>query len=347
MAKVIKRKGRGKTLYLDYRLSDGSRITRKAKVQNMRGANRELNMIQNQLLENPHMRKLTKVTLREFCKEYTEMYLKTNLRTSKGEVNKLLKFIDYFGGDIALQNITTRQVERFKALLMQRVSPATVNRYLSRLRHLFNQARKWEYTQHNPVTAVKHLKENNQMTRFLSKEEIDRLIACCNGHLKPIVVCAIYSGLRRGELFDLKWENIDLKNRNLTVVNSKSNYSRTVPINDTLMESLKDLPSRFAGEYVYPSPKNGGRLDHIKTSFNSARLRAGLNDVRFHDLRHTFGSQLALAGMNAITIKELMGHRNLKTTERYCHLSQEHLQDAVAVLDNLSSTEQISEAVGS
>jgi len=102
------------------------------------------------------------------------------------------------------------------------------------------------------------------------------------------------------------------------------------------MDALQQLPRRIDTPYVFPG-KNGGRLTDIKKPFLSARKRAGLDDVRFHDLRHTFASHLVMAGVDLTTVKELLGHKSTKMTERYSHLSPKHKADAVRVLDRLSS----------
>jgi len=183
---------------------------------------------------------------------------------------------------------------------------------------------------------VKLLRENNRRLRYLTKEKIERLVAVSRRHLKPIIILAVNTGMRRGEIFDLQWNHVDLKNRIIEVADPKNGDPRFVPINDTLMDALQQLPRRIDTPYVFPG-KNGGRLTDIKKPFLNTRKRAGLDDVRFHDLRHTFASHLVMAGVDLTTVKELLGHKSTKMTERYSHLSPKHKADAVRVLDRLSS----------
>ena len=211
-----------------------------------------------------------------------------------------------------------------------------MNRNLARLKHLFKTAIKWEYLYENPAQPVKLLRENNRRIRYLTKDEIDHLMTVSSQHLKPILVMAINTGMRRGEIFNLQWNHVDLKNRIIEVADAKNGARRFTHINDTLLNTLQLLPHRIDTPYVFPG-KNGGRLTDIKKPFLNARKRAGLDDVRFHDLRHTFASHLVMAGVDLTTVKELLGHKSTKMTERYSHLSPKHKADAVRVLDRLSS----------
>lgn len=216
------------------------------------------------------------------------------------------------------------------------MAPATVNRNLARLKHLFNTAIKWGYLYENPAQPVKLLRENNRRLRCLTKDEIDHLMTVSSQHLKPILVMAINTGMRRGEIFNLQWNHVDLKNRIIEVADAKIGDRRFTHINDTLLNALQVLPRRIDTPYVFPG-KTGGRWTDIKKAFSKARKRAGLDDVRFHDLRHTFARHLVMAGVDLTTVKELLGHKSTKMPERYSHLSPKHKADAVRVLDRLSS----------
>ncbi|MEE8076077.1 MAG: site-specific integrase [Candidatus Binatia bacterium] len=119
--------------------------------------------------------------------------------------------------------------------------------------------------------------------RYLTKNEMDRLIAVSSRNLKPSIVLAINTGMRRGEIFNLKWSHVDLKNRIIEVADSKNGDQRFTHINDTLLNTLQLLPHRIDTPYVFPG-KDGERLTDVKKAFSSARKRAGLDDVRFQDL---------------------------------------------------------------
>lgn len=150
-----------------------------------------------------------------------------------------------------------------------------------------------------------------------------------NIYLKPIVQIAIHSGMRRGEIVNLQWKDIDLKERRIIVENTKNNERRVIPMNDTLYQVFKSLPVHLHSERVFPDIN--GKM--VTVAFERACKRAGIGDFRFHDLRHTFASYLTMGGGNIRTVQTLLGHKDLRMTMRYSHLSPEHLRDAVTTLE--------------
>jgi integrase len=156
---------------------------------------------------------------------------------------------------------------------------------------------------------------------------------------------ALHTGMRRGEIFNLKWEDVDFRTRLLRVRNSKSGEPRQIPLDETLVDTLKDLPSRFAKGYVFPSPQTGGRLTDVKKQFATTVSKAKLENFRFHDLRHTFASHLVMNGVDLVTVATLLGHSSTRMTERYSHLSPAHQTRAVKVLDSAYRSESKTESV--
>jgi len=244
MAKVRKIKGR-EGYFLDYRLKDSTRIIKKASRSNRRGAERELALIISEMEIKPGLRRIKKITFGKMCDEYMETYAKVNHRAWKNDVYTLIGLAAFFGDDTWLQNITTRQVEAYKANRIKTVKAASVNRQLGVLKHMLNIAVEWGYLYENPAKPVKKLRENNARLRYLTKAEIDRLVAAAYPDLKPIITMAVNTGMRRGEMFDLKWEHIDLRNRVLEIVDPKNGEKRALPINKTLLEALHRLPRRL------------------------------------------------------------------------------------------------------
>jgi len=146
------------------------------------------------------------------------------------------------------------------------------------------------------------------------------------GHLRSIVIAALNTGMRRGEILALRWADVDLGNRKITVKNTKNNETKVIPINQTLYEELLNLSKESDGEYVF-SNGEGQRFGDIKTGFLSALRRAGIEDFRFHDLRHTFGSQLVMQGIDLKTVQQMTGYKQIKMTMRYSYLSPEYVQE--------------------
>jgi len=190
------------------------------------------------------------------------------------------------------------------------------------------------------VRKVKLLEENNSRLRFLSKTECQALIKACDIHLRPIVICALNTEMRKGEILGLKWDDVDLVHGFILLQITKNGERREIPINNTLMGTLKDLfagtkerPRRIDIPYVFYDRKTDGRYNNVQKSFNTAMKKASIKDFRFHDLRHTFASHLVMAGVSITTIKELLGHKTLTMTLRYAHLAPSHKVKAVDVLD--------------
>lgn len=215
---------------------------------------------------------------------------------------------------------------------------ASVNREMALIGHMLNKAVEWGLLENSPFRKGKRLmfKENNQRLRFLADTEIDTLLDACSPHLRPIAEIALHTGMRRGEVLGLKWEQV--RNGFIYLKETKSGKSRQIPINDQAARVFRDLrkKNQLKSPYVFCDAK-GNRFYEVKRSFTSACKKAGLEDFRFHDLRHTFASHLVMNGVGLKAVQELLGHADLTMTMRYAHLSQGHLQAAVAVLNVLGS----------
>ncbi len=194
--------------------------------------------------------------------------------------------------------------------------------------------------------------------RYLSQEECQTLIGNCDYHLKPIVITAINTGMRRGEILGLKWDHCDLRHGFILLDKTKNGERREIPINETLKTTLRELPSQFLSGYVFGDVKTQKRIDEktgkeitdmicilfkdVKKSFHSALKRSGIKDFHFHDLRHTFASHLVMAGVDLTTVSRLLGHKSLTMTLRYSHLAPSHLVKAVDILDSTITGKTIS-----
>jgi integrase len=162
-----------------------------------------------------------------------------------------------------------------------------------------------------------------------------RLIDECDPHLRPIVITAFNTGMRKGEILSLTWEQVDLRHGFLLLNVTKSGDRREIPINQTLRDTLMAIPRHITSPYVFWQGEDGRRYGDVKKSFRSALRRAGIKDFTFHDLRHTTGSHLVMAGVDITTVKELLGHKTLSMTMRYAHLAPDHKAKAVTLLEPL------------
>ena len=200
------------------------------------------------------------------------------------------------------------------------------------LKHMCVKAGEWNYLKANPLKSVKFLKEPLGRLRYLTREEMDALIAACAPHLRPIVVMGLNTGMRRSEILGLTWADIDFATRSITLRRTKSNRLRVIPINQTLYEELQRLLRHLHSPYVFCNDK-GKPFSEVRHAFQTACRRSGITNFRFHDLRHTFASHLVMNGVNLRAAQHLLGHQDIRMTLRYSHLSQEHLQSAVGTLD--------------
>ena len=241
-------------------------------------------------------------------------------------------------GDTPLAQITTWQIEKWKAEGGKRLNPVTVNRRLTVIKHMFKQAVEWDLVKSNPATSVKRFTVNSERTRFLTQHEIQTLLETCEKQitspwLLPLVTLALNTGMRQGELLRLKWENVDLERGSITIIQSKTLRRKTIAINEPAREALNWLQENRYGELLLMWPWGDpiGKVT-VYDAFKKACSTAGITDFRFHDLRHTFASHLVMAGVDLVTVKELLGHKTINMTNRYTHLAQEHKAQAVAKL---------------
>ncbi len=217
-------------------------------------------------------------------------------------------------------------------------TPARVNRPLAQLSGLFSLHVKTGLLDKNPVRYVRTsaTREDTKQIRQLSQPEEARLRAALSSKdpwYQALIIMALHTGLRRGELYQLKWTDIDLIRAEIIVRGdiAKSKRTRTVPLSSELLIRLKTLHEEAAASpLVFPSPASKGQINTLKRSWKRLLSEAEITNFRFHDLRHSFASRLAANGVPLPTIKALMGHAKITTTERYLHATDESKVHAIA-----------------
>ena len=249
-------------------------------------------------------------------------------------------------GDTPLAQITTWQIEKWKAEAGKRLNPVTVNRRLTVIKHIFKKAVEWDVLKSNPATSVKRFAVTSERTRFLTEQEIKVLLEECEKQvtspwLLPLVTLALHTGMRQGELLKLKWQNIDLERASITIIQGKTMRRKTIAINKPAREALEWLRENCYGDLLFMWPWGDpiGKVT-VYDAFKKACNAAKIEDFRFHDLRHTFASHLVMAGVDLVTVKELLGHKTINMTNRYTHLAQDHKAQAVAKLSERMQAEK-------
>ena len=222
---------------------------------------------------------------------------------------------------------------------VKKLKPSTANKFLIFLSQAYTIAIEYELEgiTDNPASKVKPLQENNAKERFISKREAKRLILAVNEsqnpNLKYIIPFLLLTGARRGEVLKAQWKEFNTLTMVWTIPTSKNGKKRHVPISPKLYELIQTIPRRSI--YLFPSPKTGIPQNDIYKAWDHARRKAGLKDVRLHDLRHSFASALVNAGRSLYEVQTLLGHSSLKMTQRYAHLSNESLMKAVSCASKL------------
>lgn len=262
------------------------------------------------------------------AEEYLK-YSRANKKSHRRDKMSINKLRGSFGGK-RLEEITPKLIEKYKLLRSEQVKPATVNRELACLKHMFTMALKWGEATSNPVKEVKLFREPKGSLRVLSREEEDKLLVASAPHLSPVIIAALNTGMRKGELLSLAWDRVDLENRVIRIEDTKNGEYRNIPMNQLLFETLKMLDK--CSDFVFHRA-NGEQLVDIRTAFSVAIRRSGIEKCRFHDLRHTFATRLVMAGADLSTVQELLGHKTIAMTMRYSHPTPRHRQWAVELLD--------------
>ncbi len=324
--------------YLDFWDADGKRIQKVApNVTSKEEAALALKQEVQKSFDAEYgiTRKQLNIKLREFIDLYIENYSKPNKRSWKDDRYRLMRSAEILGSDSFLSKVSSLDIDKLKKHKLQEgVTQSTVNTYIRVLKRMFNVAIQWGYAQSNPVSKIRMYSEAEaRRSRVLTLEEEDRLMHVVSNLLRPIVIIALNTGMRKGEIMQLKWDDLDLEGRTINVRKTKSGKPRTIPINSRLLVELQTLRSTNGNSTsLFTNPKTGQAYKTIRKHFETAREEAQLRNFTFHDFRRTFGSRLALAGVDLNRIKELLGHASIKTTEIYLHADSKDIQDAVEVL---------------
>jgi integrase len=289
--------------------------------------------------KEPEIKKISNHTFQELAEKYLLWINGRQLSAGNKKyiVNKLVERYR----DRQLRSFDTMTVEQLQTYSINRgLKNASNNKILNVLKHMFSKAVDWEMLTEDTLKRarkVKLLPEDSRL-RFISIEECRELIDACEPHLRPIVITALNTGMRKSEVLKLEWDkHVDLKHNFITLDRTKNGERREIPINETLRHTLTGLTRRVDIPYVFYSQETGKPYQSVKRSFGTALKRSKIKDFHFHDLRHTFASQLIMAGVDITTVSRLLGHKSLKMTLRYSHLAPAHMKNAVNVLDNTLS----------
>lgn len=310
---------------------------------------------------NPTLRRFLEDTYFPWFEQHHKSFTKTKHAIEYSFATLMERRID----EISLRDLESLRV----SWLASGLSESSANRKMASLRGMFSRAVEWEYLPAHPMAKLKQIKtDTKSRIRYLLPDEEQRLRAALDDrqeqiraerdsanqwrterkkallpdlraiefadHLKPLVLLSLNTGMRQGEVFNLTWADIDLKNKVVTVEGegAKSGQTRHIPLNREALEIMKRWKQQAGNNsFVFPG-KTGGRLDNVKKSWAGLLDLARVTSFRWHDLRHTFASKLVMAGVPLNTVRELMGHADLKMTLRYAHLAPDSKAAAVELI---------------
>ena len=281
------------------------------------------------------------------AKQYTfgelmERYMKEvvcNKAIRTQETNRIqISNLRSFFGNVTLDKITPGLISQYRASrLDDGVKLQTIRYELVVMSHAFKIAQKeWQWVKSNPMSFITIPRQDNQIERWLTQEEQEKLLSKCEDWLKQLVLFALNTGMRMAEILELKWQNADLARKTVTIMVSKNGERRTLPINDIVVGILKGMSTgnRIVHIEGYVLTRDGKRImkQELQYHFVKAVRNAKIAHFRFHDLRHTFATRLAQKGYDLYKISKLLGHKDIKNTQRYAHHCPESLRDGVDIL---------------
>ncbi|MHC3434177.1 tyrosine-type recombinase/integrase [Delftia lacustris] len=334
----------GKTFYLRYhdshgklrqcKIGDAAAVSYDKARQKAMRLRSEVELGGNPLKERQALRAVP--TLAEFIRETYVPHIHLHRRNFQSTLSFIKCHVLPRFGAKHLDEITTNMLaEAHQDLRTKGYALAHANKIPILFKIMFNLARKKGIpgSESNPADGVVLFNPNNAKERYLSAAETQRLhevlSRCGSPQLKSIVALLLLLGCRKRELLDARWEDVDLERRNWRMPLSKSGKARSIPISDRALEVLRGLPRWSGCPYVIPNPDTKRPFGNLFYLWDKVRKEAGIADLRMHDLRHTFASNLVNSGQSIYVVSKLLGHSQIKTTARYSHLADETLMSAV------------------
>jgi integrase len=329
--------------YLSYRDGNGKRVRHVIPhAHSQEQAVRVLLETIDREFHGKHEQKPKKIGFKQWANIYLRDYSRVTNKSWKDDEYRM-KALEEFYGEKELRKISLLDVQRFrKSRLKAGNAKSTVNRYISLLKRMMNIAILENYLESNPVKVKKFSEQDRERTRVISEDEEAAIMEHSSPQLKSFLIIALATGMRTGEIYRLSWKQIDLQERMITIERTKSGRLRHIPINQTLFQELVSMRSRNArSQYLFHNPRTGKPVTSMKKAFHGALGRAGLTGIRIYDCRHTAATRWIRSGVDVQTVKELLGHADITTTQRYLHSNAEAKREAVDLLDSGSKMRSV------
>ena len=284
---------------------------------------------------------INSITFQEFYDNHYLPYIKAHIKSYETNISVFKNHILKDLSKTPMLELKKLDVKRLhnEMITLKNLSRATANKFLIFLSSAYKLANELElFDNYNPCRGIKEFELNNQRQIFLSKTQTKKLLnevnKSSNIHLKYIVPMLLLSGARKREVLDAKWNDFDMLNNLWTIPITKNGKKRILPITKSLQTILNQIP-KDKTPYLFASPLTNKPYISIYQSWNSARVKANLKEVRMHDLRHTYASALVNAKCSLYEVQVLLGHSTAKMTQRYAHLSNDALMKAASCAGKL------------
>ena len=328
---------RGETWWVSYISSEGRHKRESTKCADKKEAEAIFHRMKADVLEGKEKRKNKLMKFEEFGDKYLKNYAMVQNRSWKKSDQVYIGSLKKFFSGYYLSAINQDAIREF---MSKKKSEGTqnggINRILACLKSMFNRAIEWgDFVGINPMKLIKKLDEPPGRIKFLEKEDLIRLVECCEEKFKPYVLISVHTGLRLSEQMGLKWDDVDSKNNNVHVYRTKSGKMRTFKMNDDVRKVFQNIPRQADSPYIF-CDKDGKSNVNVRGAFDRAKEKSKITDFHWHDLRHTTASHLAMKGVDMYSIKEYLGHCTIAMTQRYAHLSEAHQEKVVSALNGLT-----------
>lgn len=286
--------------------------------------------------EQENLQKPVTMTLSQFTADFLQFAEKTYARGTYKMYKEILGKFQKFTGDLSLTQIGSRHVDMFMAERLKLIKPVSANIEFRCVKAALNTAVRWNLLQLNPFKKYKAPRPEDKSPRFFSKEDFQKLmLAIPELWLKNVVWFALFTGMRRSEIINLKWENIDFDRRSIAVQSNatfktKAGKRRVLPISDGALVLLKSILKQPDNEYIFTLYGKQIKPQWLTHRFKHYCKKAELNELHFHHLRTSFASWLVMSGVEIFSVSKLLGHSSvLITAKHYAHLSPQTLIDEV------------------
>ncbi|MBZ5565899.1 MAG: site-specific integrase [Acidobacteriia bacterium] len=331
---IRRRPDRGNAWYITWIDASGKRRKKRARRQSFQGARKELAQ-ERAKAEEARDTGFVPMTFKEAARQYLQRQMSLVSPNEYERQDSILKkhLKPFFAGK--LRNVSKRQIEEYISRRSRKRLPATVRKEVGVLKHLLNWAMENGMVAANAAARIAMPKAPAGRLRYLQPTELQAVLDHCPPWIQPIVLLAVSTGMRRGEILGLRWMDVDLLNRQINLPRTKNGKGRTVYLNEKAMDVFRSL--ELDKETLANEPVLGVDVtpEEVSMRFMRACRKAGVMDFHFHDLRHTYATWLRQSGVQLDEIARQLGHSDLRMTQRYAHLTESQAREAVCRLDSI------------